>query len=1204
MNMTRLLTRWGCAGWLGIASGLTVAAPAPKSPTLALDFQREIRPILSDKCFACHGPDAAERKGGKKGVGLRLDTSEGLGADLGDGRRAVIPAQPEKSLLLQRVTTKDLDDVMPPPKFGKQLTPHEVELLTAWVKSGAKFSAHWAYEKPKRPAPIVISKESISALLAKTGSKAPVTQSLITNYSSPIDTFILHRLAKDGLLPQPEADRYALARRVALDLTGLPPSVAEVDAFVADKEPKAYERFVDTQLAKPSYGEHWARLWLDLARYADSAGYADDPSRTIWAFRDYVINAFNHNLPFDQFTIEQLAADLLENATDEQLKGTAFHRNTMTNSEGGTNDEEFRTAAIVDRVNTTFAVWMGTSMACAQCHTHKYDPIAQQEYYQVYAFLNNTEDADRKDETPLLSFFTDAQRKQRTDWEAELAAVEAKFKSPSAEILAAADQWAQAFPVKLDWTSPKPSAVKATSGAALAAQDDGSVLVATNDAAKDAAKDNFTIELTVPDAQKLTALRLEALPSDQLPGRGPGNAGGNFVLTRVRASILPPAESKGPVARFVRIELPTKAQFLQLAEVQVFSGGENVALKGEAKQSSVYMGAAASRAIDGKTDGEYDKGSVAHTESEANPWWEVDLKEARALERIVVWNRTEAGERLKGFRVVALDAQRTVVWDKSGNDAPAKDMAFAMNGAREVKFTAAIADFTQASYDADNVLHDDAPKKDRTRGWAVGGATGKPHSLTLIAEKPVEIPAGSRLSVTLEQQSATAKATLGHFRLSATADSKAAEFARTPAPVVSTLASSRALNPEPWTLNTLPPNDRAKVTDYYARTLAPGLKVERTQLATLTKSLADLKPSTVPIQRELTGDKRRTTKIQLRGNWQALGDEVTEAVPAAWHPLPKDAPRNRLTLAKWLVDENNPLTARVVANRYWEALFGTGLVRTSEEFGAQGELPSHPELLDWLATELVAMKWDNKQFLRLLVTSQSYRQSSKVTPDALEKDPENRLLSRGPRLRLTAEMVRDQSLAASGLLSPKMLGPSVRPTRPSAGLNAAFGGALDWTTSAGEDRYRRGLYTEWRRTSPYPSMATFDAPSREVCSVRRNRTNTPLQALVTLNDPVYVEAAQALARRMAKDGGATATDQARHGFRLVLSRPPSDNEVAKLVKLHADTAAEFAKDKTKATALATDPLGPLPEGADAVNLAAWTTVANVLLNLDETLMKR
>ena len=1180
------------------ASARVTAAPAPKA--VAFDFQRDIRPILSDKCFHCHGPDAAERKGGKKGIGLRLDTAEGIVADLGDGRRAVVPGQPQKSLLLDRVVTTDPDDVMPPPKLGKKVTPREVELLTAWIQAGGKFSGHWSYEKPRRPTVPVFSKSVFSVQSEKAPSAKLNTGALNTEHLSAIDAFIYQRLAKEKLTPQPEADRFALARRVALDLTGLPPSLAEVDAFVADKEPKAYERFVDLQLAKPSYGEHWARLWLDLARYADSAGYADDPPRTIWAFRDYVINAFNRNLPFDQFTIEQLAADLLENPSDEQLKGTAFHRNTMTNNEGGTNDEEWRNAAIVDRVNTTFAVWMGTSMACGQCHTHKYDPISQKEYYQLFAFLNQTEDADKRDESPLLSFFSDEQKKQRTTWEAELAAVELKLKSPSAEVIAGADKWAKAFPVKLDWTSPKPSAAKASSGAALAARDDGSVFVAKNDAAKD----NFTIELTVSEAQKLTALRLEALADDKLPGKGPGQAAGNFVVTRVRASVLPPADSKGPTARFVRIELPAKNQFLQLAEVQVFSGGENVAPKGEAKQSSTYMNAAASRATDGKTDGEYDKGSVAHTEAQDNPWWEVDLKDARVLERIVVWNRAEAGERLKGFRVVALDADRKVVWEKAGNDAPKKDVAFAMNGAREIKFSTAIADFVQANFDAENVLNDDAPKRDRTRGWAVGGATGKPHTLTLIATQPTDIPAGSRVSVTLEQQSATAKATLGHFRLGLTTDAKAAEFARTPAAIVSTLAASRALNTENWTLNTLPPGDRTKIVDYFARNLAPELKKDRDQHAALTKSLADLKPMTVPIYRELAADKRRTTKVQIRGNWQQLGDEVTAAVPAAWHPLPKDAPRNRLTLAKWLVDEGNPLTARVVANRYWEAIFGTGLVRTSEEFGAQGELPSHPELLDWLATELIAQKWDTKQFLRLLVTSQAYRQSSKVTPAALEKDPDNRLLSRGPRLRLTAEMIRDQALAASGLLSPKMFGPSVRPTRPSMGLNAAFGGGLDWATSAGEDRYRRGLYTEWRRTSPYPSMVTFDAPNREVCSVRRGRTNTPLQALVTMNDPVYVEAAQALARRLVSEGGSTDADRARHGFRLALARPPSDTELAKLVKLHADSRAEFLKDTAKATALATDPLGPLPAGAEAANLAAWTTVANVLLNLDEALMKR
>ena len=1162
--------------WLQIASG---AAPVPP------DFQRDIRPILSAKCIQCHGPDEKERKGGQKGVGLRLDTATGIVADLGDGRRAVVPGEPGKSLLLQRITTTDPDDVMPPPKLGKKLTSHEVELLSAWVKSGGKYAGHWSYEKPKRPTPPDLS-AAVSAFYKQSKSKTINASSLTAEYSAPIDAFILQRLLKEDLLPQPKADRYTLARRVALDLTGLPPSLEEVDAFVNDQRPKAYERFVDLQLAKPAFGEHWARMWLDLSRYADSAGYADDPRRTIWAFRDYVIHALNRNLPFDQFSIEQLAGDLLENPTEEQKKATAFHRNTMTNSEGGTSDEEFRNVAVVDRVNTTFAVWMGTSMGCAQCHTHKYDPIANKEYYQAFAFFNNTEDADRNDESPLLQFYTEEQKHQRSEWQAELASLEEKLKSPSATVRTGAAQWIKDFPAALDWKAPKPVAAKAKSGAVLAVKEDGSVFVGTNDAAKDI----YTVELRSEQAQQLPALRLEALPGDQLPAKGSGHADGNFVLTRVRATVFPPASGQA-IARYVRIEL--KNQFLHLAEVQVFSGGENIARRGEAKQSSTYADAVAARAIDGNTTGEYDKQSVAHTENENDPWWEVDLKAAHPIERIVVWNRAEAGERLKGFRVVALDEQRKVVWEKSGNDAPKPSMEFALGGARELKFSHAYADFSQTNYDAGSVLNDEVPKSGRMRGWAVGGSSAQPHALTLLVEKPVELAAGSRVVVTLEQQSAIKNATLGQFRLSLTSDARAAQHVGIPAEVLAALSAQQR-----------GPAQESLLIDYYARNLASELKTNQTRIASLTKSLADLKPSTVPVMRELDGARRRKTKIQIRGNWQNLGDEVTEAVPAAWNPLPKDAPLNRLTLARWLMDENNPLTARVVANRFWESVFGTGLVRTSEDFGTQGDLPSHPELLDWLATELQATKWDVKGFLRLLVTSSAYQQSSKVIPEALEKDPDNRLLSRGPRLRHSAEMVRDQALAVSGLLSQKMFGPSVRPSRPNMGLNAAFGGALDWTTSTGEDRYRRGLYTEWRRTSPYPSMTTFDAPNREICSIRRTRTNTPLQALVTMNDPVYVEAAQALARRMVTDGGASPAGRVRHGFRLVLARFPSEQELAKLTRLHDDAVLEFAKDKTKAASLATDPLGPVPSGMDTVDLAGWTTVANVLLNLDETLMKR
>ena len=1137
------------------------------------DFQREIRPILSNNCFFCHGPDEKERKGGEHGY--RLDLAEGAFADLG-GYKAIIPGKPEESELFKRITTKDADDAMPPRKSGKKLTEREVALLRDWIKSGAKYTKHWAYEKPVR---MVV----------------PTIASANLKVQNPIDAFIFSRLEKEKLVPQPEADRYALIRRVSLDLAGLPPTPEEADTFANDKSPDAYGKLVDRLLASSAYGEHWGRAWLDLARYADSAGYADDPPRTIWAYRDWVIRAFNANMPFDQFTIEQIAGDLLPKATEEQMIATAFHRNTMTNSEGGTDDEEFRNAAIVDRANTTMAVWMGTSFACAQCHTHKFDPITNAEYFRLFAFLNNTEDSDKKDERPTISFVSDEQKKQRAEWEAELSATEAKLTSPSSSVVGSAEKWARDFPAKLDWKSPQPLSANAKSGAKTETQPDGTITVPKNDAKKD----TYTVELPITEAGKISALKIESLPADTLPGKGAGHGGGNFVVTRVRASVLPPASASAPVARYVRIELPGKSRTLQLAEVEVFSGGKNVASGGTATQSGTYADAEAKRAIDGNTAGEYEKGSVAHAAEGDDRWWEVDLKGDHPIERIAVWNRAELPERLKGFRIVALDAQRKPVWEKAGNDAPPRSVTFLMNGVRDIALATAIADFTQADFDEQGVLT--APQKDpkakpakKQPGWAVGGATTKPHTLTLLAANPVEAPADSRIVVTIEHDSKFEKMTLGRFRISATSDPRVAVHARTPADVLGILAVGEAQRT---------PGERARLNEYFARELSPEMKPERDKLAALRKQIDSIAPVTVPVMRELAGDQRRKTKIQLRGNFQVLADEVTEGVPAAFHPLPKDAPMNRLTLARWLVDENNPLTARVIANRFWESIFGTGIVRTSEEFGAQGEPPSHPELLDWLATELVHEKWDVKKFLKLLVTSATYRQSSKVTPEVNERDPENRLLAHGPRFRMGAELVRDQALAVSGLLSRKMYGPSVRPPRPNMGLNAAFGGGLDWATSAGEDMHRRALYTEWRRTAPYPSMVTFDAPNREICTLRRNRTNTPLQALVTMNDPVYIEAAQALARRMIASG-ATPQEKVRAGFRLTLTRTPSEKETQRLIALHDAVLATYRQDEKKALEMATNPIGAVPNGADVADLAAWTTVANTLLNLDETVMKR
>lgn len=789
--------------------------PAAAEP---VDFNRDVRPILS-KCFSCHGPD-----GSKRATRMRLDQRDAALRPLASGNAAIVPGAPEKSELFLRVTATDEAERMPPRETGIRLTPEQIAVLRRWIVEGAVYAEHWAFVKPARPA------------------LPPVHD---RNWPrNGLDVFVLARMEQAGLRPNPEADRFTLLRRASLDLRGLPPTPAEVDAFAADSSPDAYEKAVERFLADPAFGERWARLWLDLARYADSAGYGSDPLRpNLWPWRDWVIDAFNRNLPYDRFTVEQIAGDLLPNATQEQRIATAFHRNTMTNTEGGTDDEEFRVAAVKDRVDTTAQVWMGLTLGCAKCHSHKYDPFSQTDYYRFFAIFNQTTDADRPDEAPTIPVPTAAELEQQRRLDARLADLERQLTSPSPE------------------------------------------------------------------------------------------------------------------------------------------------------------------------------------------------------------------------RVASLVLARTPLW------------------------------LTPA--------------------------------LPLVVEK------------------------------------------------------ARLIQARP-------------------------------------------KPVQVPVMVELPPEQRRVTRLLKKGNFLDPGEVVQPGVPTSLHPLPPGAAADRLGLAHWLIAPDNPLTARVAVNRFWAQLFGTGLVETEEDFGTQGEMPSHPELLDWLAIEFVApsrffsdpegngraaRSWDVKALLRLLVTSATYRQASRVTPEKLAKDPRNRLLSRGPRHRLEAEMVRDQALALSSLLSRKIGGPSVYPYQPPGLWQAAFNGERTWATSVGIDRYRRGLYTFWRRTVPYPSMAAFDAPSREICAIRRAHTNTPLQAFVTLNDPVYVEAAQALARRIVREGGSSARERARYGLRLCLCRPPQEQQVQHLLKLFQSELEHYRKDAKAALALATEPLGPLPPDMDAAELAAWTVVANVLLNLDGVLTK-
>ena len=1182
-SLVFLLTAWLAWQMAGRLESADQAgkAPAANAPAEALkaggevaevDFLRDIKPILSNNCFQCHGPDEASRKGGSEGAaGLRLDTAEGAQAEHG-GQRAIVPGKLEASAVWQRIKSTDPNEQMPPPQTGKSLTAREQDLLARWIKQGAKYAQHWSYVKPVRPAVPDVA-----------GSAWPRNE---------IDRFILARLQREGLAPSPEADRATLIRRLSLDLTGLPPTVAEVNEFVKDPDPQAYEKLVDRLLKKEAYGEHWAQQWLDLARYADSAGYADDPARTIWLYRDYVIRAYNANKPFDQFTIEQIAGDLLPQPTDDQLIATAFHRNTLTNNEGGTNDEEFRNVAVVDRVNTTFAVWMGTTMSCAQCHNHKYDPLSQEEFFRFFAFFNSTEDADRGNESPLHSVFTAEQQSQRETLQREIKSLEERLKRPTPEMAELFSRWDKDFPRDLSWQKLKPSGVTTKNMTAAKIAADGAVRVE-----KSATADTYHVEVPLA-AGPLRALGIAALAHPELPAQGPGYGGGNFVISRVTAALLPPSQKPGErprlSGRFVRVELPGKQKMLSLAEVQVYRGADNIASQGEATQSSTDFDGPAKLAIDGNTNGKYTEAkSTTHTAASDDPWWEVDLKSAGAIDRIVVWNRTDPGveERLANFRVTVLDDQRAVVWKKDVASVPKPSVELSLDGARQIEFSAAVADYSQPEFGAELVLaNKDASKK----GWAVGGRFGQPHTLTLITKDPVDVPAGATLAVTIEHATNPPGHTLGHFQVLATGDARAAEWGRTPGPL-------QAILQKPVAERSAEQNEQLL---QYFLSIAPQLQPVREQLDKAQKQLAAIQPSTVPIMKELAEKQRRVTKIQHRGNFLDLGAEVKPGTPNVFPALPAGESPSRLAVARWLVSDDNPLTARVLANRYWEQLFGVGIVATSEEFGAQGDQPFHPELLDWLATELQRTKWDLKNFVRLLVTSASYRQSSKVSAELVRRDPDNRLLARGPRFRLPAETVRDQALAVSGLLSSKMYGPPVKPPQPALGVSAAFGSGIDWQTSAGDDKFRRGIYTMWRRSNPYPSMATFDAPNREVCTLRRVRTNTPLQALVTLNDPVYIEASQALARRILAEGGADTAARVQFAFQICLARPAQQAELQRLVQLVERVRETYQTRPEEARKMATDPIGPVPSGIDLAELAAWTVASNVLLNLDEMVMKR
>ena len=1004
------------------------AAPGP-------DLVKEIQPIFQARCTRCHGADLQRNS-------LRLDSRTGALRG-GLSGAVIVPGKSDASLMIQRLLGK----ITPRMPFeGPPLPEAEIARIRAWIDAGATGPAeavaaekrHWAYVKPERAQPPTVRNEAW--------------------VRNPIDRFVLARLEKEGLGPAPEAEKATLIRRVSLDLVGLPPSPAEVDAFLADASPEAYEKVVDRLLASPHYGERWARPWLDLARYADTNGYEKDRRRTAWKYRDWVIGSLNADMPFRQFTIEQFAGDMLPSSTVDQQIATGFHRNTLLNQEGGIDVEEARWETLVDRVNTTASVWMGSTLACAQCHNHKFDPFSQRDYYRMLAFFNNADyqvhglgpvTTDKWIDEPELELPTPEQAVKRDAIEAEIARRQVRLDTPTPELAAAQAAWERDRRAPAPaWTVLKPSRATAENGTTLTVAADGSVLAS----GERPDRDTYTLVARTRLAG-ITAVRLEALADPPDPvGRADA---GTFFLTRFRLAVRPP----------------------------------------QGKATAVVLA----------------RGEADHMES----------------------NRPLVG---------ALD------------DDPAT-------------------------------------------GWGVWPETDRSHVAVFQTREPVGGPEGAVLVVTLEHAGKQGQ-TLRHFRLSVTTSVRPFGGIGLPEPLRAILGTRGADRT---------PEQKKQLAEHY-RSIAPILEPDRRRLRALRKERSELPIPTAMILRERTGFERPKTQLRIRGSYMSPGETVYAGVPASLHALPDEAPTNRLGLALWLASDENPLTPRVTVNRAWEAFFGRGLVETSEDFGTQGERPTHPELLDWLATEFVREATRFKALHRLIVTSASYRQSSRATPALIEKDPYNRLLARGPRFRLEAEMVRDAALAASGQLSEKVGGPSVFPDQPEGIWDNPYSDDK-WVTSEAEDRYRRSLYTFVRRTAPYPMLTTFDAPSREFCTVRRVRTNTPLQSLTTLNDPAFFTAARALAGRVLREAGPTAGERADYAFRLCNARRPGADERARLLAFREQQLERLRRDPEAARAIVGLPApGGSPAGdeggpADPAERAAWTMVANVVLNLDETLTK-
>jgi hypothetical protein len=948
-----------------------------------VSFNRDIRPILSAKCISCHGPDEEDRH-----ADLRLDTFEGA-----TEMDSVVPGDPDESELIVRVTTDDEDARMPPPDHGDPLTEREIDLLKRWITEGGQYETHWAFVAPQKNDP------------------PEVIEGRVRN---EIDNFILDGLGASGLEQNPPSNPRQLMRRLSLDLTGLPPlthdqtTTAAISNWLVDSSEKNYDAVVDALLQTDAYAEHWTSMWLDLARYADTVGYSGDEYREIWPWRDLVIRNIKQNKSYDQLVTELIAGDLIPNATNDQTLATAFHRNTLSNNEGGTNDEEFRTIAIKDRLSTTINAFMGLTVRCAECHSHKYDPVTHREYYQLLDFFNQTEDADKRDDRPKLEFFTDGYN-----------AFNAKLEKQIAEFEEQAKQRPQF------WKVQRPTKMESKGGTEFEILNDGSVL----SSGPLPGFEEYRMTFKFPAGEEIRGMRLEVIPDKKFDGRTGRSPEGAFILTQVR------------------------------------------------------------------------------------------------------------------------------IESKSGDD--------------DLSFSDAAADFSQPGRNIITVIKAKVDGKKNGQGWAVKDPKDGyrlPHEAVFTLKEPIIGDSENEITVTMLFDGQWPRLTIGRFRISTTSvDSPAAKFRD--------------------------------------KTLDPLL----TEISKLKKQI---KPALrVPVLKDLPADRQRQTHVMARGNFASKQEKVAAGVLSELHAMPKDAPSNRLGLAKWIFANDNPLTARVAVNRYWSRLFGIGIVETEEDFGTQGIPPTHAELLDSLSVDFQENDWDVKRLLKKIVSSATYRQSSAVSEKAFEADPRNLLWSRGPRIRMSAEVIRDQSLAVSGLLSKKMFGEPVYPPSPIKRVVNAFTGGFTWPESTGEDRYRRTLYTYIKRSSPHPLMETFDMSTRDVCSMRRIRTNTPLQSFMTLNDIMFVEMARALAERMVNESASSDPEsRIAHGVKLAVFDDAKRQQIEILTGLYRSSLKRFELDPgaaAKLTGIEKFDAGNYSQGSkeltELLERASLTVVANVVLNLDDFL---